>query len=118
MNNENNADARGLREAIIGFDNDAHVLFYYPEDVKRGGGGTLDFGLDSRSAVRPALPGEPIPLLALKPGGSSLWFDRPSEWAMEGAEPNGWVAFTAEEAARLRNRAEVGDLLILLSKQA
>lgn len=33
MNNENNADVRGLREAVIGFDNDANILFYYPEDV-------------------------------------------------------------------------------------
>ena len=79
--------------------------------------GEDDFELDSRSAQEPLFPGEPMPVLALKPAGSGLWFDKPGEWAMEGAKPNGWVAFTAEAAARLDDMAEVGDLLIPLRKQ-
>lgn len=117
MNDENNEHAPGLREAIIGFDNDANVLFYYAEDVKKFADDEFDFELDSRSAQDPAFPGEPTPLLALKPGGSGLWFDKPGEWVMAGARPNGWVAFTAEDVELLRDMAEVGDLLIPLSKQ-
>jgi len=102
----------GLREAVIGFSDDGDVLFYYPEDV--GLGDDDDFEVEGRWAGKPALPGEPMPLLALKPGGSGLWLGKPSEW--EEAVPNGWVAFTEDDEALLRQRAEVGDLLIPLYK--
>jgi len=101
----------GLREAIIGFSDDGDVLFYYPEDV---GVGDDDFKVAGRWAGEPARPGEPMPLLAWKPGGSGLWLGKPSEW--EEAVPNGWVAFTVDDAALLRQRAEAGDLLIPLCK--
>jgi hypothetical protein len=104
----------GIREAIIGFDNDAGVLFFYPEDVKRHDDDADDFELEVRSAESPAFHGEPNPVLALKRAASGLWFDSPYEWVDAGAQPNGWVAFTTEEADFLRLYAGAGDLLIPL----
>jgi hypothetical protein len=103
----------GLREAVFGFSDDGEVRFYYPEDVEPSDDD--DFEVEGRWASDPALPGEPAPLLALKHGGSGLWIGRPREW--EEAVPNGWVAFTEQGAALLRERAGVGDLLIPLSYQ-
>ena len=109
----NDANACGIRNAVIGFDNDCNVIFYYPEDVHNDEDGhpRLD---DYRTIDQPSFPGEPDPIVALKGAGNGLWFDDPHEWVMEreGVEPTGLIAFTDGDAEFLREAAEPGDLII------
>lgn len=105
----------GIREAVIGFDGVCNVLFFYVSDLTQTGDGTE---LVYRSVDEPAFEGESVPILALKPAGSGLWYDNPNEWVMdEPIDTNGFVAFTEDAAAYLCAMASAGDLLIPLKAQ-
>ena len=112
---KSNTSAGGIREAVIGFDNDGNVIFYFLEDINidEDGDHRLD---DYRDIDQPTFPGEPEPIVALKQAGNGLWFDKPYEWVSAGAKPTGFIAFTEEDADFLRKAAEPGDLIIPFKK--
>ncbi len=105
---------RGLVEAVFGFDDDGILTFYFPEEgaaARRSG----DY-MGQRYADCDDLPDEVRPVLALVKSRGGFWIGKPCEWVELEAEPNGWLAYTSEQAQLLMLWAEVDDKLVLLGE--
>jgi hypothetical protein len=107
------AGAVGLTEAVFGYDTSGNVRFYLADEGKAWRANPDAFVQAHSSRCTRFDPGH-RPILALVREGEGLWFDDAWEWVESQARPNAWVAFTAEDARRLIERAGVGDKLVAL----
>ena len=99
-----------IKDAVIGFDNDANVLYYE---------WAPNLSVDSQIPhpwwnANDTSRGDDAPILALMRRGQGLWIGKPSEWIEGEAVANGWLAYTPSDIHHLAERSAPGDLFVPL----